>query len=95
MGMTLHDNYYQPDETFDNRQFQVEEEAWSMMQRGKKWDYRTTQAIAEAMAELDIKQDADLQAMIDTNDYEKIGRKIMMIAHDYMEKFALDDAGSE
>ena len=95
MGMTLHDNYYQPDEDYDNRQFAIEEEAWTMMQVGKKWDYRTTQAIAEAMGDLDAKGDQDLQAMIDTGDYEKIGRKIMMLAHDYMEKFALDDAEGE
>jgi hypothetical protein len=36
-----------------------------------------------------------LQAMIDTGDYEKIGRKIMMMASDYMERFAKDAAENE
>jgi hypothetical protein len=42
------------------------------------------------------KERADaLQAMIDTGDYEKIGRKVMMLAFDYMERFAKDAAENE
>jgi hypothetical protein len=33
--------------------------------------------------------------MIDTGDYEKIGRKVMMLAFDYMERFAKDAAERE
>ena len=35
------------------------------------------------------------QAVIDTGDFEKIGRKVMMMAMDYMERFAMDSAENE
>ena len=55
----------------------------------------TTQAVSEAMGDLDKERADALQAVIDTGDYETIGRKVMMMALDYMERFAKDAAENE
>lgn len=89
MGMSRHDAYYEPEDDYDNSD-EFDYEVSQLMKPGAEYDYRTTQAIAEAMGDLDKDRADALQAMIDTNDYEKIGRKIMMMALDYMERFAKD-----
>lgn len=89
MGMSRHDAYYEPEDDYDNSD-EFDYEVSQLMKPGAEYDYRTTQAIAEAMGDLDAERADALQAMIDTNDYEKIGRKIMMMALDYMERFAKD-----
>jgi hypothetical protein len=91
----LHDHYYQPDEDYDNRCDEIDERTYELMKPGAEYDYRTAQAISEAMGDLDTKGANDLQAIIDTGDYEQIGRKVMMMALDYMERFAKDAAESE
>jgi hypothetical protein len=91
----LHDHYYQPDESYDNRCDEIEERTWELMKVGAEYDYRTTQAVSEAMGDLDAERADALQAIIDTEDYEKIGRKVMMMALDYMERFAKDAAENE
>ena len=88
MGMNRHDAYYEPEDDYNNSD-EFDCEVSQLMKPGAEYDYRTTQAIAEAMGDLDKDRADALQAMIDTNDYEKIGRKIMMMAYDYMEKFAI------
>jgi hypothetical protein len=94
MGMSKHDAYYEPQD-YDDRTDEIEHRTYELMKVGGEYDYRTTQAIAEAMGDLDAQRADALQAMIDTGDYEKIGRKIMMMASDYMERFAKDAAESE
>jgi hypothetical protein len=94
MGMSKHDAYYEPQD-YDDRSDEIEYRTYELMKVGGEYDYRTTQAIAEAMGDLDAERADALQAMIDTGDYEKIGRKIMMMASDYMERFAKDAAESE
>jgi len=94
MGMSKHDAYYEP-EDYDDRHDEIEGRAWELMKVGAEYDYRTSGAISEAMGELDVDTAKALQDVIDTGDFEKIGRKMMMIACDYMEKFALDAAESE
>lgn len=94
MGMSKHDAYYEPQD-YDDRTDEIEHRTYELMKVGGEYDYRTTQAIAEAMGDLDTKGADALQAMIDTGDYEKIGRKIMMMASDYMERFAKDAAENE
>jgi hypothetical protein len=47
------------------------------------------------MGDLDKERADALQAIIDTQDYEQIGRKVMMMALDYMERFAKDAAENE
>jgi hypothetical protein len=94
MGMSRHDAYYEPDD-YDDRTDEINERSWELMQVGQEYDYRTIQAVSEAIGDLDLEKANALQAMIDTNDYEKIGRKVMMLALDYMEKFAKDAAESE
>ena len=42
-----------------------------------------------------VDDDKALQAIIDTGDYEQIGRKLMMMALDYYERFAQHTAESE
>lgn len=94
MGMSKHDAYYEP-EDYDDRSDEIEHRTYELMKVGAKYDYRTASAIAEALSELDVAGADSLQAMIDTGDYEKIGRKVMMMASDYMERFAKDAAESE
>jgi hypothetical protein len=94
MGMSKHDAYYEP-EDYDTRSDEIEHRTYELMKVGAKYDYRTASAIAEALSELDVAGANSLQAMIDTGDYEKIGRKVMMMALDYMERFAKDAAESE
>jgi hypothetical protein len=94
MGISKHDAYYEPQD-YDDRTDEIEHRTYELMKVGGEYDYRTTQAIAEAMGDLDTKGADALQAMIDTGDYEKIGRKIMMMASDYMERFAKDAAENE
>jgi len=94
MGMSKHDAYYEP-EDYDTRSDEIEHRTYELMKVGAKYDYRTASAIAEALSELDVASADSLQAMIDTGDYEKIGRKVMMMALDYMERFAKDAAESE
>ena len=94
MGMSKHDAYYEPQD-YDTRSDEIEHRTYELMKVGAKYDYRTASAIAEALSELDVAGADSLQAMIDTGDYEKIGRKVMMMALDYMERFAKDAAESE
>jgi len=94
MVMSKHDAYYEPQD-YDDRTDEIEHRTYELMKVGGEYDYRTTQAIAEAMGDLDADRADALQAMIDTGDYEKIGRKVMMMALDYMERFAKDAAESE
>ena len=92
--LSKHDAYYEPQD-YDNRSDEIEHRTYELMKIGAKYDYRTASAIAEALSELDVAGADSLQAMIDTGDYEKIGRKVMMMALDYMERFAKDAAESE
>ena len=92
--LSKHDAYYEPQD-YDNRSDEIEHRTYELMKVGAKYDYRTASAIAEALSELDIAGADSLQAMIDTGDYEKIGRKVMMMTLDYMEKFAKDAAENE
>jgi hypothetical protein len=92
--MSKHDAYYEPQD-YDDRTDEIEHRTYELMKVGAKYDYRTASAIAEALSELDVASADSLQAMIDTGDYEKIGRKVMMMTLDYMERFAKDAAESE
>jgi hypothetical protein len=92
--MNLHDHYYEPDD-YDDRSDEIDERTYQLMKPGAEYDYRTTQAVAEAMGDLDTEQANALQSIIDTEDYEQIGRKVMMMALDYMERFAKDAAENE
>jgi len=92
--LSKHDAYYEPQD-YDTRSDEIEHRTYELMKVGAKYDYRTASAIAEALSELDVESADSLQAMIDTGDYEKIGRKVMMMTLDYMERFAKDAAESE
>ena len=92
--MNRHDAYYEPEDDYNNSD-EFDYEVSQLMKPGAEYDYRTTQAIAEAMGDLDAAKADALQAMIDTGDYEKIGRKVMMMALDYMERFAKSAAENE
>ena len=94
MGMSRHDAYYEPDD-YDDRSDEIDERTWELMKVGAEYDYRTTQAVSEAMGDLDAEKADSLQAIIDTGDYEQIGRKVMMMALDYMEKYAKSAAEYE
>jgi hypothetical protein len=94
MGMSKHDAYYEPTD-YDDRSDEIEERTWHLMKPGAEYDYRTTQAITEALGDLDTEKANALQAIIDTQDYEQIGRKIMMMALDYMERYAKNAAENE
>lgn len=92
--MNRHDAYYEPND-YDDRSDEIEERTWQLMKPGAQYDHRTAQAVYEAMGDLSTEEANSLQAVIDTNDYATIGRKVMMMAYDYMEKFAKDHAESE
>ena len=94
MGMSKHDAYYEPQD-YDDRSDEIEHRTYELMKVGANYDYITASAIAEALSELDVAGADSLQAMIDTGDYEKIGRKVMMMTLDYMERFAKDAAENE
>jgi len=92
MGMNRHDAYYEPEDDQDAIALEeAEHEAWKLIQKGQKYDYQTSSAIYEVFADLGVPDADSLQAVIDTGDFEKIGRKIMTMAMDKMEKYALDD----
>jgi len=88
MGMNRHDAYYEPDD-YDDRSDEIEERTWELMKIGGQFDYRTSGAISESLSEMGVDDAKALQDVIDTGDYEQIGRKVMMMAYDYMEKFAI------
>jgi hypothetical protein len=90
----LHDHYYEPDD-YDDRSDEIEERTWELMKAGAEYDPNDASRVAEALGDLDKERADALQAMIDTGDYEKIGRKVMMLTFDYMEKFAKDAAENE
>lgn len=91
--MSRHDAYYEPDD-YDDRYDEIEELAYQMTKPGGEYDCHTAQAVYEAMGDLDTPQAESLQAVIDTGDYEQIGRKVMMMAFEYMERFALSTAAN-
>ena len=90
----LHDHYYEPDD-YDDRSDEIEERTWELMKAGAEYDPNDASRVAEALGELDTDTAKALQDCIDTGDYEKIGRKIMMITFDYMERYAKDAAENE
>lgn len=92
--MSRHDAYYEPDD-YDDRSDEIESRTWELMKVGAEYDFKTASAISEAMGELDVKTAQALQDAINTGDYEQIGRKILMIASDYMETFAKSAAENE
>jgi len=92
MGMNRHDAYYEPEDDQDAIALEeAEHEAWKLMQKGQKWDYQTVSALSEVFSDLGQPDAESLQAIIDTGDFEKIGRKLMTMAMDKMEAYALDD----
>lgn len=90
----LHDHYYEPDD-YDDRSDEIEERTWQLMKAGAEYDPNDASRVAEALGELDVDTAKALQDCIDTGDYEKIGRKVMMIAFDYMERYAKSAAENE
>lgn len=94
MGNCRHDSYYEPDD-YDDRSDEIEERTWELMKVGGEYDYRTSGAVSEALGEMSVDDSKALQAIIDTENYEQIGRKIMMMALDYMERFAKNAAEGE
>jgi len=94
MGISRHDAYYEPDD-YDDRSDEIEERAWQLMKPGAMYDYRTGSAISEALSEMGVDDAKALQDVIDTGDFEMIGRKVTNMAYEYMERFALDSAANE
>ena len=92
--MNRHDAYYEPDD-YDDRSDEIEERAWELMKVGADYDYRTTSAISEMMSELGVDDAKAIQDVIDTGDYEALGRKLIAMSCDYMERIALEVAEFE
>lgn len=89
--MNRHDAYYEPDD-YDDRSDEIEHRTWELMKVGGKFDYRTTSAIAEALSELGVDDDKAIQDVIDSGDYEALGRKLISVAMEYMEHHAKEVA---
>ena len=85
--MYNNNNYYEPDD-YDDRTDEIEELTWQLMKPGSQYDPKTYNAVTEAFCEMDKEMADALQDAIDTNNYELIGRKVMGLAFDYMERFA-------
>ena len=94
MGMSRHDAYYEP-EDYDDRSDEIEHRTYELMKVGAEYDPKDASRVAEALGELDVDTANALQDCIDSGNYEMIGRKIMMITFDYMEKFAKSAAENE
>lgn len=92
--MNRHDAYYEPDD-YDDRYDEIEERTWELMKIGGEYDYRTSSAISEALGDMGVDDAKALQDVIDTGDYEQIGRKVVMMAMDYMERYAKETAENE
>jgi hypothetical protein len=84
-----------PYHDYDDRSDEIEERTWQLMKKGAEYDPNDASRVAEALGDLDTDTAKALQDCIDTGDYEIIGRKIMMITFDYMERFAKDAAENE
>jgi len=93
MSMNRADAYYEP-EDFDDRWDEIEERAWQLM-KTPQFDPYQAGNISEMMGELSVDMAKDLQAILDTHDFEQIGRKIWAMTYDYMEKYAKDQAEGE
>jgi hypothetical protein len=94
MGMSKHDAYYEPYD-YDDRSDEIEERTWQLMKPKAMYDYKTSGAIAEALSEMGKDESQALQNAIDSGNFELIGRKVLSMAHDYMERFAKDTAENE
>ena len=80
-------SYYEPFD-YDDRTDEIEELTWQLMKVGGQFDYKTSGAISETLSEMGIDDSKDLQDVIDTGDYAAIGRKVIMMAMEYMEHHA-------
>ena len=94
MGMNRADAYYEPDD-YDDRTDEIEERTWQLMKPGAEYDCKNAGRVSEAISEMSVNDAEALQAVIDTGNFELIGRKIMSMTFDYMEHFAKDAAESE
>jgi hypothetical protein len=91
MGMSRHDAYYEPDD-YDDRSDEIEERTWELMKKGGEYDPKNVHKVLEALGEISVDTANALQDCIDTDNYELIGRKIMSIAFDYLERYATEQA---
>jgi hypothetical protein len=91
MGMNREDAYYEPDD-YDDRTDEIEELTWQLMKKGADYDPNRAGAVAEALSELSVDDAEALQDVIDTGNYEMIGRKIMTMTFEYMERYAKQSA---
>ena len=94
MGMSRHDAYYEPDD-YNDRSDEIESRTWELMKVGAEYDYKTSGAISEALGDMGIDDAKALQDVIDSGNYEALGRKVISMACDYMERFAKDCAENE
>ncbi len=92
--MNREDSYYEPDD-YDDRSDEIEERAWELMKPGRQYDPKTSNAISEALSEMSIDEASALQDVINTGNYEIIGRKVMMMAYEYMEGWAKQSAEND
>ena len=92
--MNRHDAYYEPDD-YDDRSDEIEERTWELMKIGGKFDYRTSGAISEALSEMGVNDAQALQDVIDSGDFEQLGRKVITMAMEYMEHHAKEIAEFE
>lgn len=94
MGMSRHDAYYEP-EDYDDRTDEIEERAWELMKVGGMYDYKTAGSLAESLSEMSVDDAQSLQDVIDSGNYEALGRKLISMSCDYMERYALQTAEYE
>ncbi len=92
--MNREDAYYEP-EDYDDRTDEIEERTWELMKPGQEYDPKQSKAVSEALSDMSIDESNALQDVIDTGNFELIGRKVMVMACEYMEGWARNAAESE
>ena len=93
MGMSKHDAYYEP-EDYDNRTDEIEHKTYELMKTAEFNSYDASN-IAEALSELDRNSAESLQEILDTRNFEKIGRKIWAMTYEYLEQHAKTKAENQ
>ena len=91
--LSKHDAYYEP-EGYDNRSDEIEHRTYELM-KTKEFNSYDASNIAEALSELDRNSAESLQEILDTRDFEKIGRKIWAMTYEYLEQHAKTKAENE
>lgn len=92
MVMNRHDAYYEPEDD-DLGEF-LNERIVELMNT-KDYDPTSVSHLAEAISEASTEDQETIRDFIANGEWEKLGRKLYYMSHEYMEKFAESHAIDE